>query len=762
MWRRIFKNSKWMSIQMLCSYLAVLAAPLAAIVIFYVQTSSALLDVQYEKSYRMQREAAASFEQQVGEVSNVAGYLVKESEVLRMIKPYSSKLDEFWKKYQFVQNRPDYRLTNKLIRNVYLLSKTGQYMIRMPVVVPVSAPGYQSVTEFGAASYEGLMRELCSSYAYGNIKLIQGNNGTQEMAILYSLQNEKGVAGVVAILLDSEQINEVLGNSNPYEESITCIMGKDGTVIHAIPGMECSLDRDALEGAWQYQLEQGKQSDGYQVITIGRCKYLMCVKTGGVQDWMYVTATPVSVLTEQIRSMRVWLIVLLLLACIVSLLVCTYYWSRRRGLIRQCADFQEKMEEKGTLSAPENHDFWGAVGAAFDHLDTLQETISQQEELVRESVLRNLLYGNYASKKELEPELARAKITLASDAYYVAVWAFDGVSESGMFGDIADFRAYIRHFLQENGMLQGGYFYELNYNTLAVIIESPEIRSLADVKNRFLERNNQLREQVQIECYTGIAGPVADPVQIGAAFEKAKDACEYARYYKMAAPMEKSEIPELTSTLFFTQEQEKRFCETIREGSDEQLCRALEEIRQTIDAQRPSIPVANHYMNFVRSAVIRAVSDYSTEPDMLAQITKISEAESWKELFELTVQAKQLIRAGQSQAADRILEQKKQELVGHIYAHYAESNFNLAVLAKQYGVSESKMYRDFRLYFGRSFAEILENVRIDQARSLLEKGYPVKEVTKQTGYSSDVSFRRAFKRVVGVAPTEFAGNRSDF
>ena len=219
---------------MLCSYLAVLAAPLAAIVIFYVQTSSALLDVQYEKSYRMQREAAASFEQQVGEVSNVAGYLVKEPEVLRMIKPYSSKVDEFWKKYQFVQNRPDYRLTNKLIRNVYLLSKTGQYMIRMPVVVPVSAPGYQSVTEFGAASYEGLMRELCSSYAYGNIKLIQGKNGTQEMAILYSLQNEKGVVGVTAILLDSEQINEVLGSSNPYEESITCIMGKDGTVIHAI------------------------------------------------------------------------------------------------------------------------------------------------------------------------------------------------------------------------------------------------------------------------------------------------------------------------------------------------------------------------------------------------------------------------------------------------------------------------------------------------------------------------------------------------
>lgn len=86
-----------------------------------------------------------------------------------------------------------------------------------------------------------------------------------------------------------------------------------------------------------------------------------------------------------------------------------------------------------------------------------------------------------------------------------------------------------------------------------------------------------------------------------------------------------------------------------------------------------------------------------------------------------------------------------------------DPSFSIADLAAEHGVSESKMYKAFKVYFGRSFSEILENVRIEKACRLLGEGMAVKEVTQRTGYSSDVSFRRAFKRVMGVTPTEFSG-----
>ena len=59
---------------------------------------------------------------------------------------------------------------------------------------------------------------------------------------------------------------------------------------------------------------------------------------------------------------------------------------------------------------------------------------------------------------------------------------------------------------------------------------------------------------------------------------------------------------------------------------------------------------------------------------------------------------------------------------------------------------------------GTSFHVYLENVRIDAACALLQnQEHTVKRVAEQVGYTSDVSFRRAFKRVLGISPTAFKG-----
>ena len=65
------------------------------------------------------------------------------------------------------------------------------------------------------------------------------------------------------------------------------------------------------------------------------------------------------------------------------------------------------------------------------------------------------------------------------------------------------------------------------------------------------------------------------------------------------------------------------------------------------------------------------------------------------------------------------------------------------------------MYRDFKKMFGVSFSSYLEMLRLRQAQKLLQEGRPVQDVAAAVGYSSDYSFRRAFKRVVGVSPSNY-------
>ena len=65
------------------------------------------------------------------------------------------------------------------------------------------------------------------------------------------------------------------------------------------------------------------------------------------------------------------------------------------------------------------------------------------------------------------------------------------------------------------------------------------------------------------------------------------------------------------------------------------------------------------------------------------------------------------------------------------------------------------MYKDFKEYFGVTFSEYLEQLRIRNACACLKEGMAVKDVAVRVGYSSDYSFRRAFKRVTGLPPSDF-------
>ncbi|MFQ9510805.1 MAG: helix-turn-helix domain-containing protein [Lachnospiraceae bacterium] len=55
-----------------------------------------------------------------------------------------------------------------------------------------------------------------------------------------------------------------------------------------------------------------------------------------------------------------------------------------------------------------------------------------------------------------------------------------------------------------------------------------------------------------------------------------------------------------------------------------------------------------------------------------------------------------------------------------------------------------------------SFCEYLENERIKKACELLKARVAVKDVAEAVGYCSDFTFRRAFKRVMGLAPSYYA------
>ena len=164
--------------------------------------------------------------------------------------------------------------------------------------------------------------------------------------------------------------------------------------------------------------------------------------------------------------------------------------------------------------------------------------------------------------------------------------------------------------------------------------------------------------------------------------------------------------------------------------------------------------MAGYLTDLVRATVLRAMKE--EEDAASGAEERINGAESLEELAgicrQLLAGASGQKRKKEEQDADAL----KQSIRKTVAEKYSRQDFNLSQLAEELQVSENRLYKQFKSLFGMSFSEYLENERIKMACELLKKQVPVKDVAEAVGYGSDFSFRRAFKRVMGLAPSYYA------
>jgi transcriptional regulator GlxA family with amidase domain len=72
------------------------------------------------------------------------------------------------------------------------------------------------------------------------------------------------------------------------------------------------------------------------------------------------------------------------------------------------------------------------------------------------------------------------------------------------------------------------------------------------------------------------------------------------------------------------------------------------------------------------------------------------------------------------------------------------------------GIAERTLKRRFKAATGSSLIEYLQNLRVEEAKRLLETGsLPVDEISAEAGYSDPSFFRRLFKRRTGMTPSAY-------
>lgn len=139
--------------------------------------------------------------------------------------------------------------------------------------------------------------------------------------------------------------------------------------------------------------------------------------------------------------------------------------------------------------------------------------------------------------------------------------------------------------------------------------------------------------------------------------------------------------------------------------------------------------------------------------DRLMDCSSIEQLES--EYYKITQQLSEYLLSSSPQ------ESMVDKIMAITQEHYLDPMFNVFYVADQLNVSNAYVSKAFKKGTGRNMLDYVQRLRIDHAKSLMSQSQlTLSAIATQSGFCSDVSFIRVFKKLEGVTPGKYRSHIS--
>lgn len=736
------------SLKLLLSYFAIILAPAIAIIIIYGSMQKALLDVQTERTKNLSQSTKIAFDKEVEMVVNIGDYVSTDTDLQEYTKKIVGKstVQKFFGAYVMANDYPNYSLINDFVKSVYILSENADYVICIPQVIPNSRVGLSTLDLFQNTKDYQDMIDILGNWGKKELIYEEWEDGTKSFYIkkLFDFGNQEGQRGYVVIEMEQKQIKMMLKNMLGTDNGTTMLVDEKGKILCSYEKMPSIKQKVTDVGTWQEYMDVNGWNNNNMLITQAKSSY---------NGWSFVTMIPKEEVLGKIYSTQLPILILCMASILIGIAICLMYWNESRPVVKQYLDFSKKYPEKKE-DRWKNASIWKSIGGVFTHVETLQGTVDKQKQWVKEGILRNLLFGTYESEDEFKHELANAELDepLQMPCFVIVLDVENPMhQEIGLMMEA--FEKVFHECLEQYVKCHWHLVSMGTWNYALLIQQEEENLESGQLKLLFEQITYDIYKKLPITIYTGISNLAHTMQEIGEEYEHACRICEYAQYYKIRVPILLEELPHHQHVVF-TVELEMQLERAIKAGAKEQLEKLMEQVYENyLSVSAGSKPIHQN-MEVLRCVLMRCFSgeEETINSTVVEQVQHIKTINEMNKMIFDSCSYFSKKKAETETGEEALLKEKLEHIIDK---EYYNPEFNLAMLADEINVQEKKLYRDFKKMFGVSFSSYLEILRIQSAQELLKKGSSVQDVAEAVGYSSDYSFRRAFKRVIGVTPSDY-------
>lgn len=465
-------------------------------------------------------------------------------------------------------------------------------------------------------------------------------------------------------------------------------------------------------------------------------------------DCVYTLVLPRQEALIRLQRLQTHIWLLLLLAAAAGTAFAFFFAARSGRPINRIA---QKLQGK------ETGDFNTDLNSISASIDQMIEEQKKDQAALQKTFFHNLLKADFLSRTEMEYMAQRADLQLKGRNYFAAaIRFFPQIDADSIDGQTVEEVRVLQVLTQERLRQEYSYAswsYKRNTLVTQYIIEAEDQERLFEALTGIIL---WLRSAWHVDAYWGVGSPCDDLMYFWKSTEEANAALNddgpdaVIRLY--------SEMSNRDNSYYLPYSIEEHLMQALRSGDYGAAESALQMIQNENFVHRSLNRKQFLKLNHCICEILgdqAVVLENSEEHFMRLNAILLEDGGNAETYFGCVQEICREICAGAAMRKNKKRNEKIREIQQFMEENYRDPGMGLGMVSERFKLSEGYLSALFKDEMTVNFADYLESIRIREACRLLKAGELIANVAEKTGYNSVQSFRRAFKRVMEVSPSEY-------
>lgn len=658
-----------------------------------------------------------------------------------------------------------YNMSSTFESSFYIFLKKGD-MVLNGIDINFGIPQYYlNSFECPGMKYEEWYDEVLNNYherEVGPVRVSAKNSHvkitTDYIEYMQSLPIGSGKTGLgtLIVLIKQSDINKLLKDVDESKSGYTYILDKECRLVTGVAGNGGSdFPKIAIDS---------ENPTGFTYKKVNGINMAVIYIKSSYNGWTYVTALPTKVFMDKALYIKKVILAIVCITLLLGISISIYLSRRNIRPIKETMLTLRKvfMGESGTDRNEYEFLKNGVTRLVYTHQE-MKRSMENQGLLMKSTFLNRLIHGEISDEKEIKVLSGHLDINLDGKKHAAAIIFLN------RFSDRVNRELLIEHDISRV-IIESVIKKHIGDRCHIYILDADQVALLLNFNteddSQCEKITEDMLENVRAELYStyniivsfGVGNLYEKITDFNLSFSEAKNTLVlFNEVNAENSIIWYRNIKKKMSGYYYPVELEQQLINVAKSGNREDIDRLLDIIYTENFSNRSLTNYMEYNLFFdMRGTIIKTFSEMDSDLDLKEIIGSKYSIMSVQEVFTSMKKAYYQICSAANNRKKSHNDQLASKLTDFIQSNYFSPEVSACDIASRFNISESYFSQFFKEQIGETFSDYLEKLRISRSCDLLcSKKLSVEDTARFVGYNNAYTFRRAFKRVMGVLPTEY-------